>query len=446
MNNYKNYDVAVINYPLMDPSIKSEDSLKYFKLNEFNVKSWEVPLYIHIPFCKNICKFCIYSRQVPDSKGEIIKRYVDALKREIQLYGSTKYVNSLKIGAIFFGGGTPTCLSKEQIKEVLGALKDYLPFGDNIEITMECNIQNTDEEKIQLLSELGVTRISTGVQTFNEKFREMMDMKTSTEEVHKWINMVKKYRFEDLSIDLLYGLPGQTLEEWVDDINIGLSLPVGHFSIYKLTVFAYTRLYKELKDGRLPPIPNEETLFKMYMGSDRLLKENAYNLQSSQEYCLSDKKTKFWELTYDGYGDNISFGTFSFGFINGFTYQNIIDPEEYIRVLNENRLPIHMVSHRITSQMLKERTMILGFRRAFVGKNAFAKEYGSSIEKNFKSILDELSKENLIKEYKDEYRLTTLGEYCQGSVSASFMESTFKNVSSIKKKMAIGMHITPDAL
>lgn len=446
MNNYKNYDVAVINYPLMDPRIRSKDSLKYFKLDETSIDTWEVPIYIHIPFCKNICKFCIYSRQVPDSKGEIIKRYVNALKREIQIYGSTKYVKSLKIGAIFIGGGTPTCLSKEQIREVVGALKDNLPLKDNIEITMECNIQNTDEEKIHLLRELGVTRISTGVQTFSEKFREMMNMKTSVEDVHRWINMVKKYHFEDLSIDLLYGLPGQTLEEWVEDVNIGLSLPIGHLSIYKLTVFAYTRLYKELKNGLIPSIPEEEILFKMYMEADRLLKENAFILQSSQEYCLSDKKTKFWDLTYDGYGDNISFGTFSFGFINGFTYQNIIDPDDYIRELNENKLPVHMVSKKITELRLKERTMILGFRRAFVDKKTFVKEYGSSIEESFNSILKELTKQNLIKENKDQYRLTNLGEYYQGSVSARFMESTFKNVSSIKKKMSIGMHITPNAL
>ena len=444
IKNNTNYEVAVINYPLMDPRIKSEDHSSYMQLDYTSVDLWSVPVYIHIPFCSSICKFCVYNRQIPDS-DKILTDYVEALKREISLYAETPYVKSLKIDSIFMGGGTPTTLSSLQLKEIISALKDYLPLK-NPEITVECNISNADNEKINMLSEAGVTRISTGVQTFNQKHRDILELKYTADDIFKWIDMVRKHPFKDVSIDLLYGLPGQTIKEWEKDLQTSLLLPVNHFSIYKLAVFAYVKLYKELEDKKVPELPQEEQLFEMYMTSDQILKENNFIVQSSQEYCRKENKSLFWDQTYDGYGDNLSFGAFSFGYLNGVSYQNLSNPKDYIAAANENTFPIKMVSRKITAGQLLERTMMLGFRRSFIDKAIYYEQYGKRMEDVFGDILKELQNQGYISDNGGGYELTPLGRYYQGNVSAEFMRSTFDKVSSLKKKMAIGMHVVPDAL
>ena len=439
-----NYDVAVINYPLMDPRIKPDDYSSYMQLDYTSVDPWRVPIYIHIPFCSSICKFCVYSRQVPDS-NKILDDYVEALKREISLYAKFPYIQSLKTDAVFIGGGTPTTLTFTQLKKIISALKDYLPLK-NPEITVECNISNADEDKINSLYEAGVTRISTGVQTFSQERRNVLELRYTANDIFKWINMVKKYPFKDVSIDLMYGLPGQTIEEWANDLHTAVSLPVDHLSIYKLTVFAYVKLYKELENKTVPDLPHEDEVFQMYMEADRVLKANSFIVQSSQEYCRNDNKSRFWDLTYDGYGDNLSFGAFSFGFVNGVSYQNLPIPKEYIASANEGNFPIKMVSKKITHEQRLERTMMLSFRRSFIDKSVFNEQYGKQTEDIFGKTLAELREQCYIAVNDSGYGLTPLGRYYQGNVSAEFMRSTFDKVSSLKKKMAIGMHVVPDAL
>jgi oxygen-independent coproporphyrinogen-3 oxidase len=439
-----NYDVAVINYPLMDPRIKLDNHSSYMQLDYTSVDPWSVPVYIHIPFCSSICKFCVYNRQVPDS-DKILDAYIEALKREVSLYAKTPYIQSLKIDSIFMGGGTPTTLSSIQLKEIISALKDYLPLK-NPEITVECNISNADENKINSLYEAGVTRISTGVQTFSQKRRDVLELRYTADDIFKWIDMVRKYPFKDVSIDLMYGLPGQTLKEFENDLQTAVSLPVDHFSIYKLTVFAYVKLYKELENKTVPELPQEEQIFEMYLAADRILKENNYIVQSSQEYCRKDNKSRFWDQTYDGYGDNLSFGAFSFGYVNGISYQNLPNPKDYIAAAGEGKFPIKMVSRKITTEQLLERTMMLGFRRSFIEKSVFYEQYGKYMEDVYGDILKEFHDQGYICDNGSGYELTPLGRYYQGNVSAGFMRSTFDKVSSLKKKMAIGMHVVPDAL
>jgi len=439
-----NYDVAVINYPLMDPRIKPDDYNSYMQLDYTSVDPWHVPIYIHIPFCSSICKFCVYSRQVPDSE-KLLDDYVEALKREISLYAKTSYIQSLKTDAIFLGGGTPTTLSSAQLKKIITVLKDYLPLK-NPEITVECNISNADEEKINSLYEAGVTRISTGAQTFSQERRDVLELRYTADDIFGWINMVRKYPFKDVSIDLMYGLPGQTLKEWENDLQIAVSLPVDHLSIYKLTVFAYVKLYKELENKAVPDLPQEDEVFQMYIEADRILKTNNFIVQSSQEYCRNDNRSRFWELTYDGYGDNLSFGAFSFGYVNGVSYQNLPNPKDYIAAAIEGNFPIKMASRKITQEQLLERTMMLGFRRSFIDKSIFNEQYGKHMEDTFGDILAGLVEQGYIADNGNGYELTPLGRYYQGNVSAAFMCSTFDKVSSLKKKMAIGMHVVPDAL
>jgi len=442
----RKYKVAILNYPLMNPNRKIEKPKEYFGLNRTSTSSNAVPLYIHIPFCGKICKFCIYNRQFLGDNVDLLRAYVDSVKKEIKMLGETPYVRSMNVGAIFFGGGTPTCLSSGQIEEIIKICRDYLPLSSDVEITVECDVKNADREKVNKMKELGVSRVSTGVQTLNPYYRKLLGLNSSVEQVVEWIKMVNKYNFKVVSIDLMYGLPGQSVSEWIEDIKMALTLPIDHFSIYELCVLTGSKLYEEYCNNTKVSFPGQEHVFNMYIQADEILKKHGYQHHIIPEYNSQGKQSSFWELTYDGYGDNLSVGASSYGFINGINYQNISSINQYIKMLEQGNLPIEMASERATFQQMMERTVVLGLRRKFIEKSIFFNEYGRKIEDEFRHILMELKEAGLIIEESDRFVLTQKGEYLQGDVSSMFMESTFKNVSPFRKQLSIGRHIVPEAL
>ena len=442
----RKYKVAILNYPLMNPNLKINNFKEYIGLSQTSVSPYTVPLYIHVPFCGKICKFCIYNRQLLGEKTDLLKAYVESVKNEIRMWGDTPYVKSLNIGAIFFGGGTPTCLSSRQIEEIICTCRDYLPLNADAEITVECDVKNTDSKKVQKMSELGVNRVSTGVQTFNPYYRKLLGLNSTTEEVVKWIEMVKKHQINVVSIDLMYGLPGQSVKEWVEDLKTGFSLPIDHFSIYELCVLTGSKLYEEYCTNSNVTFPGQEHIFNMYTEADKALKDKGYQHHIIPEYNWPGKQSRFWELTYDGYGDNLSVGASSYGYINGVNYQNISSVDQYIDVLSEGRLPIEMLSEKATVQQIMERSIVLGLRRKFVEMDRFLKEYGRKIEDEFEDVLVKLEEEKLICREDGKIVLTSIGEYLQGDVSSMFMNSTFDKVSAFRKQLSIGKHIVPEAL
>lgn len=446
IRNYENFEVAVINYPLMNPALHPANFYDYFGLDYTNLDKWRVPVYIHIPFCRKICKFCIYSRQLADEHSQIIQRYMDALLTEIRMYGSSPYVKSMRIGAVFIGGGTPTCLTEVQMAGLLNAIHEYLPLEKNVEITVECNIANTDSGMLSVLKSSGVTRISTGVQTFDDRYREMFGMSTRSNDLLKWMAVASELGFKELSADLLYGLPGQSVSEWENDLSKAVRLPVSHFSVYKLALFAYTRLYKEIEQHIAPPLPETGVTKRMFYAADSFFESQGYIMQTAQEYCREHRQSEFWNLTYDGYGDNLSFGAFSFGYINGYSYQNHVNVNQYIEKISQGSFPVKMVSGKITRLQAMERSAILGFRKGTVDQKIFQEEFGNTMWDLFKEPLAELMEDGLVEEKGTLFQLTRDGRFYQGNVSAKFMRSTFHGVSALKKKMAIGMHVIPEFL
>lgn len=436
--------VAVLNYPLMNPDLKVEDYTVYLKLDEITKQTLPIPLYLHIPFCQNICKFCVYNRI--RFQKDLKNQYVNALIKEIQSYGKTTYVQASKIGAIFFGGGTPTCLSIDDFERILQACREYLSVIPDVEITVECNSVNADEKKLLHLKKLGVKRISSGVQTLNQRVRREMGLQTSPEQVMEWLAMVKSIDFPVISIDLMYGLPNQTLEDWVQELNEALELPVDHFSLYELCLLAESALYRKVKNDRSIHMPEANELYLMYQKGNEILKQHGFLHHIVPEYNRANLQSVFWELNYKGYGDNLSLGASSYGFVNGVTYQNITEIDHYIQRINGGGLPIEMVSEKAGKVQLMERAVVLGLRRRYLEKDIFFEQFGVSVKDSFGNILEQLIEDGLLYEDKDCYRLTEAGEYLQGDVSIRFMQSTFSNVTLLKKQLALGKHVIPESL
>ncbi|MCL2702953.1 MAG: coproporphyrinogen III oxidase family protein [Defluviitaleaceae bacterium] len=439
--NYNRYDVAVMNYPLFNPRESAGGAMKnMFTAGRVDTAD-EMPVYIHIPFCGSLCDFCIYNRTMAAVNDDIINRYVDALIREINMYASSGYFNEAKAGAVFIGGGTPTVLTAGQLGSIISALRDGFNLG-RCEITVECNVQSADMSKLASLKELGVTRISTGVQTFNDCARKQLNIKKSAQEIIEWINGAKKLMFDEVSIDLIYGFPQINHEEFSQDISRAIALELGHISIYKLTMFAFTKLYHDVINGKVSGLPTKDELYRMFADSHQTLTDAGYCLTSTQEYSRR-RSVRFWDLTYSGYGDNLSFGVSSFGYVNGFCYQNENDISRYIKKINKKMLPIERISNRITGRQLMERAMVIGFRKGFVSNDHFHNKFGKRIEYVFSTQIEYQLNDGLIRRTDNGYELTPKGVFYQGNVSAEFMVSIFEGISPLKKKMCVGKHEMP---
>ena len=191
-------------------------------------------VYIHIPFCESICSYCDFCKFLKND--EWINKYLIALEKEIK----SKYKGE-EIETLYIGGGTPSCLNIEQLSKLFKIIKIFNK-SKNIEFTFECNIENITEEKLKLLYENGINRLSIGIQTFKEKYLSFLNRNHTKDNIVEKINLAKKIGFKNINIDLIYALPGQTLEELNKDIDEFIALDIPHISTYSLIIEEHTIL------------------------------------------------------------------------------------------------------------------------------------------------------------------------------------------------------------
>ena len=294
-------------------------------------------IYVHIPFCTNICSYCDFCKYFYNEK--MVDDYLKALEKEI----NTKYKNEV-IETIYVGGGTPTSISYAQLSRFLEILKKI--NVDNLEYTVEINVENIDEDKIKLLSSYGVNRISIGVQTFNEKYLKLLNRKHNKEQVITAINMIKKY-ISNINIDLIYALPGQTLEELNKDIDEFIALDIPHISTYSLIIEEHTIL----NNNNVENI-DEELDYEMYKLICNRLKEYDHYEISNFGKLKSRHNLTYWNNEhYYGFGLGAS------GYIDNIRYTNTRSLNNYINgkyIIEEEELDFNETI---------ENLFILGFRK-----------------------------------------------------------------------------------
>ena len=318
--------------------------------------------YIHIPFCKTICSYCDFCKMF--YHGKWINTYLNSLEKEISMY----YKNEL-LKTIYIGGGTPNSLSDVEFERLLQII-NKLKKDNNYEYTIECNIELLTENQIKLMKEYGINRISIGVQTFQEKFLKFLNRNHTKEMVIEKINLLKKYNFENINIDLMYAFPNETLEDLEKDINEILKLNINHISTYSLMIEPHTFLYN--KD--IEPIDEEldEEMYKLICS-----KLNNYKHYEFSNFAIDDYQSKH-NLTYWNNEQYYGFGLGASGYIDNIRYTNTKNLNEY---LNGN---YHIEKNRLTKIEMMENEMILGLRKLEgVSLEEFYNKYNERIENVF---------------------------------------------------------------
>ena len=295
-------------------------------------------IYIHIPFCKTICSYCDFCKFYYNEKW--VDNYLIALKKEIK----SKYKNE-PINTIYIGGGTPTSLNIKQLEKLLKLTKLF--NFEKIEFTVETNA-DLSLDKVKLLKQYGVNRISIGVQTVNPKHLKFLNRNHTKEEVINLVNLLKQYDF-NVNVDLMYGMPNQTLKELEEDLDFILSLDVNHISAYSLIIEPHTKIY-------IDNVTNidEDLDYQMYQLINKKLKNYVhYEISNfAKENYYSKHNLVYWNnLEYYGFGIGAS------GYIDGVRYDNTRSYQNYI---NGKYI---LESHKLSKGEKIENEFILGFRK-----------------------------------------------------------------------------------
>lgn len=343
--------------------------------------------------------------------------YLAALNKEMLLtlqQFPTKYVET-----IFVGGGTPTSLNEQQLYRFCENINQNLPIRGNIEFTFEANPGDLSKEKLQILKDAGVNRISLGVQTFNNELLEKIGRVHQAKDVFHSVENAKKIGFDNISIDLIFSLPTQTVEDLKETLEIAFSLDIPHYSAYSLIIEPKTVFYNLLKKGKLPT-PGEDTEAAMY----ELMMEEM-DKHGFRQYEISNFSKPGYEsrhnLTYWNNDYYYGFGAGAHSYVNGVRRSNIGPLKKYIEQINIGKLP-YFDEHPVSMAEQMEEEMFLGLRKT---EGISISEFISKFEKNPLELFEEEIKDLTHKKWldiRDDYIfLSKEGRFLGNEVFQSFL-------------------------
>lgn len=392
-----------------------------------------IALYFHIPFCKTMCLFCGCS-VVLNRKAENEERYVDYLIKEMELVCS--YLGPKKaVSQLHFGGGTPTKLSCEQLNKLFGAIKHHFNFENDAEIAIEIDPRTVHEdrgEKLELLAHLGFNRVSFGVQDTNEKVQEAVRRYQSYEMTKYTYDLARKIGFKGISLDLIYGLPFQTLTTFTDTISKIIELKPDRLSLFSYAKIPWLKEHqKAIKDETLP---STEEKFRIYLMARNALIESGYKAigmdhfaRPSDELAVSYEK-KSLQRNFQGYtvldvADLISFGITAIGYCQSGYFQNIKEIPAYYKLLDEGILPVFRGKILKSDDLLRRwviQRLMCDFR---VDKLEFLTRYNCSFDSYFeieRASLAPLVELGLVNEDSHSLAATSLGELFIRNIACAF--------------------------
>lgn len=286
-------------------------------------------IYLHIPFCKKRCIYCdFYSTTSINYKDE----YIECLKKEIVL--KKKYITDKKIETIYFGGGTPSQLSPQDIESIIQHIYQTYDVADNPEITIEANPDDLKENFVLNLSKTHVNRISIGIQTFNDERLKFLNRRHNSDEAIEAVKMCQNYKFENISIDLIYGFPNEKLNDWEKDIETAISLNVPHISAYHLIYEEGTPIYKMLQKHEFEEI-DEDTSLNQFRLLIKKLNDAGYIHYEISNFCQKDKHSRH-NTSYWTNKEYIGCGPSAHSYNTKKRFWNISNLYKYIEKVNNN--------------------------------------------------------------------------------------------------------------
>lgn len=391
-------------------------------------KSIPLGMYVHIPFCRKRCKFC-YFRVYTQQNADTIKNYVEALDQELKLHRDSPVLRDRQLQVVYFGGGTPSYLSARQLHMLREQLSDSLSWDTAHEVTFECEPGTLSLEKVQTLKEIGVTRVSLGVENFNEKILEENGRAHLLPEVFRAYDWIRQVGFPQVNIDLIAGMVGETDANWHHCIEKAIELEPDNITIYQMELPWNTVYSKEmLEHGIESPVADWPTKRRWANEAiDRFLAAG-YALSSGNELVrnLDTDHFVYRDNLFRG-ADLLAVGVSSFGHLQGVHYQNVDQLEQYLELVNAGKSPINR-AYKPTPQQCLIREWVLQMKEGRVPAAPFMKKFGVNPLEEFADPLANQQRAGYLNVEGDEVVLTRKGLLQVDSLLTEYFEPQFREV------------------
>ena len=366
--------------------------------------------YVHIPFCTQICYYCDFSKVF--IKNQPVDSYLEHLIEEYHSY------DIQKLRTLYIGGGTPTALSAPQLAFLLEKLTDKLDLSYLEELTIEANPGDLDEEKIAVLKDSPVNRVSLGVQTFNDRMLKQIGRSHLEKDIYENIANLKKAGFDNISIDLIYALPKQTMEDVKTNVAKAIALDIPHMSLYSLILENHTVFMNRMRRGKLP-LPKEDLEAEMFEYIIAELEKAGF-----EHYEISNFSKPGFESRHNlMYWDNAEYygvGAGASGYVDGVRYKNHGPIRHYLQAVEAGNARVQ--EEVLTLKEKMEEEMFLGLRKkSGVSKKRFEEKFGVSFEDQYGAVVSELTEQGLLVPDRDIVRMTKQGLFLGDTVAEKFI-------------------------
>jgi oxygen-independent coproporphyrinogen III oxidase len=395
-------------YPTREEFFTNYPFYKYWKNgnNERLLASTGINIYIHIPFCIQICDYCFYMKELVKSTDQV-NDYVDHLCKEIQMVSETCNLKDRRVNAVYIGGGTPSVLTEDQFRKVIDTLHRCHRM-ESPEFTFEAEPGTFNRTKLKWYKESGINRISMGVQSFDDGIIKLSSRKHSVKQAINSIEMIKEEGGFVVNIDLLSGLAGETPETWDKSLDIALQQKIDMLTIYKMKAYANTTFFKKgvhKQDIELPTA--EQEVGFMQTALDRVM-DHGYHRWSTFAFTRDVHLHRYAENTWRG-NDMIAYGASSFGKIANISYQNLNNIQLYGDKVAAGEMPVYRSYAMTCKDMIVKELLLCAARLSSYRKSEFMEKFGFDYFNLIPGTIKELVDKGYITENTQELTLTRLG-------------------------------------
>lgn len=383
-------------------------------------------VYVHIPFCVRKCNYCDFlssnycNNDVNQNK--LARDYVNALVREIEIYSNE--LQEYKVQTIYIGGGTPSCIDSELIAKIIEKIEEAFDVSDSAEITIEVNPGTLLNNKARDYKNMGINRISMGLQSANNEELKILGRIHTYEEFLESYNLLRSVGFDNINIDVMSAIPNQSVESYIDTLNKVISLRPEHISSYSLIIEEGTYFYNIQDELKLVSEDDER---EMYYKTKEILQNRGYERYEISNYALKGMESKHNSSYWTGV-DYIGFGVGASSYLNGYRYDRIQDINKYIEVYD--KLSNYLIAEKniecnkqyLTLQNKMEEYMFLGLRMTKgISKTRFKELFEKDINEVYGNVIDKYVSMKLLNEEKDILQLTDKGIDVSNIVLADFL-------------------------
>ncbi|MCQ2978377.1 MAG: radical SAM family heme chaperone HemW [Clostridia bacterium] len=381
----------------------------------------EIGLYVHIPFCKSKCIYCDFCSF--DNKEGKKTEYLEMLKKEINLYSDV--VKDCIIKTLFIGGGTPTILTCDELKDLISEIKKNFKFKKDFEFTVEANPGTLDIDKLKTLKECGVNRLSIGLQSANDFTLKTLSRIHTFEEFKKNVEDAREVGFTNINADIMFSLPNETIKDIKHTVEEVLKLNLEHISAYSLIIEEGTRMYDmACSEDSKYVFPDEDTDREIYYYICDTLKEHGYHQYEISNFAKPGYESKH-NIIYWRAEEYLGLGLAAHSYLNNYRFSNVIDMNRYISKLrDENKITyLHGKKELESKNDQISEFMFLGLRMLDgISIKEFKERFGVDIDDVYGSIISEMIEDGVMEREDDTIKLTRRGIDVSNVIFAEFMQ------------------------